>query len=138
MKQKFHAPKGRLGRTALCLLVTAIVGFVYFYVSLPALNLQSEEFYSFAGLLCIVYAVCAFVVSGFSGDNVVRTPKEKIKQWLTFVKQQCLPVGILMVALIVVSLVGNLLSLPILRAGAYRELLDVQTGSFSADVAQVN
>ena len=29
MKQKFHAPKGRLGRTALCLLVTAIVGMHY-------------------------------------------------------------------------------------------------------------
>ena len=138
MKKKFHLPKTRLGRTALCLLFTALAGLVYFYVSLPALNLQSEEFYSFAFLLCLVYLICAFLFSGVPKDNVVRTPKEKLMDWLRFVKKQCLPAGILLVALILVQIVGQVVSSPILRAGSYRELLSVDEGNFTQDVAQIS
>ena len=42
---------GRVGRLLVSLLVTALVGFVYFYVTLPAINPQSSDFYSFLGLL---------------------------------------------------------------------------------------
>ena len=38
---------GRAGSLLLSLLITAVVGFVYFYVSLPAINPQSGDFYSF-------------------------------------------------------------------------------------------
>jgi hypothetical protein len=31
------------------LLITVIVGFLYFYVNLPALNLQAKEFYFSSG-----------------------------------------------------------------------------------------
>ena len=51
MEQKkrhgFHLPKGRLGRTVFSLVITALAGFVYFYVSLPALNFQDGAFYTF-------------------------------------------------------------------------------------------
>ena len=138
LKKNFHLPKTRLGRTAVCLLITALVGFVYFYVTLPALNFHSEEFYAFALMLCLVYLVCAFLLSGIPRDNVVRTPKEKLLDWLRFVKKQCLPAGVLLVALIVVQLVGQIVSHPILRAGAYRDLLSVEDGSFTMDVAQIS
>jgi len=36
------------------------------------------------------------------------------------------------------SLVGQVISMPIFRAGAYRELLDVQTGDFALNVAEVD
>ena len=50
---------GRVKRTLICLLVTAVVGFVYFYLELPAINLHSPEFYVFAFLLSAVYCVTA-------------------------------------------------------------------------------
>ena len=56
-KKKVSLPKGRLGKTLLSLVITAVVGFIYFYVSLPALNPQANEFYGFIGLLCIVYLI---------------------------------------------------------------------------------
>ena len=138
MKKKFSLPKTRLGRTALCLLVTAVFGLVYFYVSLPALNFHNEDFYGFAVLLCLIYLVCAFLLSGVPRDNVMRTPKEKLKDWLGFIKKQCLPAAVVLVALIAVQLVGQLISMPIFRAAAYRELLTVETGSFTTDVAQIS
>ena len=129
---------GRAGSLLVSLLVTAVVGFVYFYVSLPAINPQSGDFYSFLGLLCIVYTISVFALSVKPVDNVVRTPKDQMKEWFRFVKKRCLPVLILFAATIVVAVVGQIISMPIFRASAYRELLTVQTGDFAADVAQIS
>ena len=141
-EKKDRKPMGRTGSLLVSLLITAAVGFVYFYISLPALNPQSGDFYSFLGLLCVVYTVCVFILSAKPMDkgeySVVRTPKEKIKDWFRFVKKSCLPVLILFAAVVVVAVVGQIISLPIFRASAYRSLLTVQTGDFAADVAQIS
>ena len=132
-------PMGRAGSLLVSLLITAAVGFIYFYVSLPAINPQSGDFYSFLALLCVVYTVSVFALSVKpANDSVVRTPKEKLKDWFQFVKKSCLPVLILFAAVIVVAIVGQIISMPIFRASAYRELLTVQTGDFAADVAQIS
>ena len=130
--KKRRGPKSKFGKILVNLIVTAVVGFLYFYVALPAINLQSSDFYLFIGILCVVYVVCALVTSGFNLGG--GGPKEYFK----FIKSQCLPIGILFLALILVAIVGSVISLPIFRAGAYRDLLDVQDGDFSADVAQIS
>lgn len=135
---RIRLPKSRFGRTLLSLAVTAAVGFGYFYVTLPALNPHAGEFYSFLGLLCAVYVVCIFLLSGAPRDNVIRTPKEKLREWLKFIKSRCLPVGLLFVAVVVVAAIGNVISMPLFRAAAYRDLLTVQTGDFASDVAQIS
>ena len=52
-------PTSRVGQILLNLLVTGVVGLIVFYVTLPALNLHSGDFYSFVITLCVVggYAV---------------------------------------------------------------------------------
>ena len=135
-------PMGRVGSLLISLLLTAAVGFVYFYVSLPAINPHSGDFYTFLLVLCVVYTVCVFVLSvkptGQGETSVVRTPREKLKEWFQFVRKSCFPVLVLSVAIILVTVVGQIVSLPIFRASAYRELLTVQTGDFAADVAQIS
>lgn len=131
-------PKGKLGKILINLLITAVLGFLYFYVTLPAINPQSIEFYGFVFLLCLVYMVCALITSGFQDDQVVMDGKEKLKHYFHFIKQQCLPVGFLMLVLIVVGVVGQIISLPIFRAQDYRELLTVKTGEFTQDISQIS
>ena len=53
------------GKILINLLVTAVVGFIYFYLGLPAINLQSPDFYSFIFVLCLAYVASALVTSGF-------------------------------------------------------------------------
>ena len=138
-EKKNRKPMGRAGSLLVSLLITAAVGFAYFYVSLPAINPQSGDFYSFLLLLCLVYTISVFALSVKpADDNVVRTPKEKLKEWFQFVKRSCLPVLILFAAIVAVAIVGQIISMPIFRASAYRELLTVQTGDFAADVAQIS
>ena len=133
------ASSGKLGKILLNLLITLVVGAVYFYLSLPAINPQSEEFYGFVLLLCIVYVLCALVTSGFQGKKGGKPfQKGQVKEYLTFIKQQCLPVGILLVAMVVIIVVGQIVSMPIFRAGAYRDLLTVEDGEFTQDIGQIS
>ncbi len=132
-----RSPAGKLGKTLINLLVTLAVGAVYFYVALPAINLQSGDFYSFLLLLCAAYVLCALVTSGFQAAAAT-SGKGRLKDYLRFIKQQCLPVGILLVAMAAVVVIGEIISLPIFRAGAYRDLLTVEDGEFTQDIGQIS
>jgi len=135
--KKKRAPLGKMGVTLRSLLLTLIVGFLYFYISIPALNVQSEDLYQFLLLLCVVYIIVSMTVSGFQGQKGEKGV-QGVKEYLRFIKGQCLPVGILLVVLLVVWLLGQVISSPIFRASAYRNLLGVENGEFQEDVAQIS
>ncbi len=130
---KYRGPKTKMGKILVNAIVTLIVGAIYFYVALPAINLHSREFYVFIGVLCIVYFLSALVTSGMNLDH-----NGGYKEYFRFIKTQCLPIVILFVALILVAVIGSIISMPIFRAGAYRDLLTVETGNFATDVAEVS
>ena len=142
---KKRPARSKLGNIVVNLIITLVVGAIYFYVALPALNFQSGELYSFIGLLCVVYIICALITSGFDfgkpiqgkGVHVIQLDF-KPKEYLAFIKKQCLPVGILLGVVIVVGIIGSIISMPIFRAGAYRDLLTVEDGDFATDIAQIS
>ena len=82
--QRERKPRKPIGtpvtRTLINIAVAALVGLVYFYVELPALNPHAEEFYFFVFLLCAVYCGCAVLTSGFQGTGA--------RGYLGFVKKQ--------------------------------------------------
>ncbi|WP_242622531.1 CvpA family protein [Intestinimonas timonensis] len=126
-------PIGKAARVLISLAVTLVFGLAYFYLSLPALNLQDGNFYTFVFVLCIVFVVASLFTSGFR-----MAPGSGVKEYFRFVKTQCLPVGVLMVLLIAVGIIGTLVSMPIFRASAYRDLLTVEDGNFNQDIAQIS
>ena len=124
--------KNRALRILTNLIVTAIVGFGYFYVSLPAVNPQSEEFYTFIGLLCIVYIVSSLITSGrnLRGGGA--------REYFGYVKEQCIVPGILLVLLVLIFLIGGISSWAILRANSYKNLIQVEPGDFAAEVEEIS
>lgn len=111
-------------------IITAIVGAVYFYVKLPALNLHTPEFYSFVYLMCIIYGGCMLFVTGF---QAARAGKEYFKMLL---KKCMVPVAIA-AALAVISIVGSLAGSVIFRAKSYAGLLEIKQGDFAEEVKEV-
>lgn len=111
------------------LLITVVFGFIYFYMKMPALNLHTAEFYTFAYLLCAVYAGCMLFVTGFRA----RAPREYWKQLL---KKCAVPVAIAAV-LFVVCVVGALAGNVLFRAKSYAKLLDIKEGDFAKEVEEI-
>lgn len=112
------------------LLAALAFGLVYFYVSLPALNFQSQELYMFLLLLCAVYCASAVLTSGFQGDGA--------KGYFHFVKKQCTVPFSLALAMIIVTAVGSLMGWVVIRAKSYSELLPIQTGDFAQEVDEIS
>ena len=132
-----HRPKKQrrpigtpVGRTLLNLAVTLVFGAIYFYVTLPPLNLHSGDFYVFALLLCAVYCGCAVLTSGFQGSGA--------KGYFGFVKKQCTVPFVLGLVLVVTALIGAAIGWEVFRAGSYRDLLTVETGDFAADIKEIS
>ena len=107
-----------------CLL---IVFFIDFYVTIPALNIHSNAFWSHI----LVYLAFAAVFSlpfgkehwpvGFS-----------IKRASVFTKVWLVLIGIT----VLVLLLGNFISSPLFHAKRYANLLNVQTGNFEEDIKE--
>ena len=119
-----------LGRTLLNLAVTLLVGAVYFYVELPALNLHSGSLYVFVILLCAVYCVMAILTSGFQGEGA--------KGYFGFVKKQCKIPFFLALAMILTAIIGSVIGWKLIRAADYRDLLTVETGDFASEVEEIS
>ena len=119
-----------LGRTLLNLAVTLLVGAVYFYVELPALNLHSGSLYVFVILLCAVYCIMAILTSGFQGEGA--------KGYFGFVKKQCKIPFFLALAMILTAIIGSVIGWKLIRAADYRDLLTVETGDFASEVEEIS
>ena len=132
--QRERKPRKPIGtpvtRTLINIAVTALVGLVYFYVELPALNPHAEEFYFFVFLLCAVYCGCAVLTSGFQGTGA--------RGYFGFVKKQCTVPFVLGLVLVVTALIGAAIGWEGFRAGSYRDLLTVETGDFAADIKEIS
>lgn len=122
--------KGKLKRNFYSLIVTALAGFIYFYIYLPAVNIHSEDFYGFIMLLCIVYTGCMILLGGFKSRSV--------KEFITFSWKQVKLPFIVFVVIMVVTVVGYLFGLVIFRASAYSGLMPITTGDFTEDVAEIS
>ena len=67
------------GRIAVNTLVTLLVGAVFFYVQMPAINLHAEEFYGFVLLLCVTYCIR---LSGHGGQGLLHVRQKAVPRAL--------------------------------------------------------
>ena len=128
VKRKVDDMKKRV----LPIVITAVVWFLLYYITLPPMNVQSEEFWTFL-VIAIVAAVVInlwSIVKGLFGDKADRGTGENKKLRKVIVA--------IVGAAAAFYIVGSFISSPILRAGAYRELLPVETGNFKEDIQEVN
>ena len=130
MKGKIiQLPKGK--RTVLHLVITLVIGIIYYYFRLPAINLHDPQLYRFVILLAIVFCVLTVLSLGL---HRVSTKEE----FFDGIRQKCLPPVLIAAGLIVVFLIGSLVGAPIFRARAYRDLLDVRAGDFASEVSEAS
>ncbi|MBR5479708.1 MAG: CvpA family protein [Clostridia bacterium] len=118
-------------RVLINIVITLIFGFVYFYVKLPAINLQDSEFYFFIGTLAVVYMALSLVTSGIKLEG-------GLSEYGSFVKKQCKIPAIVLVLAVIITVFGGITSWEVIRAGAYRDLITVENGDFATDVKEIS
>lgn len=106
-------------------LLVAAAACVYYYVTIPAVNIHSSGFWMFIISLVIVLTLL------FSA--------RRIRDGIPAGDIRPLKVGgLVAVVLLIIYGIGTILSSPIVNANKYHELLSVQEGTFTEDIAEVN
>lgn len=121
--------KNNTARILLNVASTLGIGFVIFYFMLPPLNFCAPEFYAFVVIIAFLYMLISAFTAGMSLKG-----KAGIKELF---KEFKIP-GMVIAGAIIIMLIGYILSLDFLRAGEYRELIQVQDGNFAEDVAEIS
>ncbi len=119
-------------RTVLNIILTLVFGAVYYYVSLPALNIHASELYGFLLTLLIVFVVLTLISSGLTA--ILSSPREAGNA----IKSNCKIPLIAAALILIVVLIGSLVGAVIFRAGAYSELLVPEPGDFASEVEQIS
>ena len=120
-------------RILFSLAITLICGLLYYYFSLPAINLQEPAFYGFLFFLVLVYALATIFLSGR-----FRTIPSKPQAFGRLLLSYSLVPLIIGTGLVLVLLVGSIVSAPLFRASSYAKLLPFDTGDFATEVQEVS
>ena len=116
--------KSKKGKIIAVLAVLIIAG-IYYYVTIPAINIHATGFWIF---LIALLVLCLFLY----GIRKVRSPEE-------FKTNKVIKAGLgIIVAVVAVYLIGTLLSSPIINAKKYRELITPETSDFTEDIEQIS
>ena len=110
---------------------------IYYYVTLPAINIHSAGFWmALMMLIAFVTVIYAFFqMRKRSKDNIV--PIKPADKMLKDIKGVKIGAALFLLTLIVFA-AGNLLSSPIINADKYQKLMDVKESDFTQDIQQTN
>ena len=114
------------GKTKLLVILGLILfAAVYYYITLPALNLHSSDIWMFIIVLIVVGAIVYYRKKQLTKDTYKESKGFK---------------GILIFLVIVVAVyfLGTILSSPIVNAKKYQKLLTVEEGEFTKDIEELS
>ena len=113
------------------LIITLVIGLVYFYFKLPAINLHNEGFYSFFFILALIYCVLSAISVG------LHKVTSGMELWAGL-KAHCLVPVLVCVFFVLLLIGGSIIGMPIFRADSYSKLLQLDEGDFAAEVDEIS
>lgn len=126
---------------ALKWLITLVVLGGYYWLILPPINFQSRDFWSFVVFAVIVIVVInafsqivAFIKENKNPVKVAGIPKISLKSLGKPIKFAL----IVVLAIVVLGGVASIVGAQIFNAKAYKDLITITDGDFTADVAEIS
>jgi hypothetical protein len=124
-------------RTVLVLIVI----FLLFYFQLPAINLRSQAFYGFmieVIVACVIIYGAGRIKDIFTNKVEGPTRRQTIRMGLRTLGKPLLTCLGVVVVLFVITIIGNVIGVPLFHANAYANLVNVQEGNFTDDVSELS
>ena len=109
----------------LAVLGILILGAVYYYLALPAINLHASEMWMFIILMIVIIAAVYMGKRKPTLQEIRQLPVLKVLLGILFL-------------VVAIYLIGSLLSSPIINAKKYQKLLTVEEGDFVKDVEELS
>lgn len=126
---------------ALITLLVLIVGFIYYYIVLPPINIHAKGFWYFVisvlGIVTIL-SIITTVIKNVRLHGHTQSFNNIVINFSDFKSKRVLiSFGITLVA-IVIFIIGSVLSSPIVNASKYQKLINIETRDFSTDIKEIS
>lgn len=127
-------------RNLIFIIIVLAAAFIYYYVTLPAINIHSSGFWFFVmSVIAVVAIVIAIRKAGKSIDVNQGIPA--LGSVFTDVFKESILMKLLLAAFVIVLAVygiGTLLSSPFINAKKYQQLLKIEEREFTEDIKEVD
>ena len=136
--------KGLKGLKAVAFVVVAVVAALYYYIELPAINIHSPGFWKFIIFVMLIVTVEVWLMNHRKAAGGGRYRGNiSAKEFFSDFKTQAGSVlfktaFVCTVIIVVLYVVGNILSSPVINASKYQQLLKVETRNFTDDIKEVS
>ncbi|BCN31428.1 CvpA family protein [Anaeromicropila herbilytica] len=123
---------------ALSLIIACIIGYIYYYIALPPINIHSPGFWYFLiGLFIILTIIVGFFTAFRSISNSKKNGKTHAINSTT--NNRILYTFLSLTGIIVVIyIIGSIFSSPIVNSTKYRNLINMKDGNFTDDIQQIS
>ena len=121
-------------RIFMSIILTLIIAFIAFYITLPAISIYSTEFWGFLTFVVIAFGVANFLLSlkgtklRIAKNNHVNVDIKKSKFAKCIIIAAAIP--------IVIILVGGIVSSAFFNAYSYADIIDVKDAVFEEDMPE--
>ena len=108
---------------SLALVITALLGWGIYYITLPALNFRSAGMWVYISVMLCILTFSFWVVDYFVDGELALTSKVSL-----------IVTAVIIVGVIIAGIAGS----PVFHAKAYRQLVDIEESTFTKDVKEIN
>ncbi len=126
----------KITQKILLLIVLAVILFVYYYITLPAINIHSNGFW-----MCLLFLIAlltaVYALMKARKEFTLHGTKMDVKSLWKQLKPVKLGI-VLFLAVGIVYILGTVLSSPIVNASKYQKLMEVENSDFSEDIKEVS
>ena len=113
------------------IIITLLIAFVVYYITLPALNLNNIGFYVYLFFIAIVYSI----LDSISSFKVQVLKTKKTSELPLSARVTIFGIG----GIVALILIANFICSPIFNAKSYQQRIQVdEQGDFTKDIAEVN
>jgi len=116
-------------KTLIAIVILCLIGFIYYYAALPAVNIHSSGFWCFILVaLGIATAIVGFI-SKYDMHGKIQSGK-KVNKFLFIM------IGTITGAMIIVFIIGSILSSSVVNAKKYQKLLTITDRNYTDDIKE--
>lgn len=114
-----------------------VFGYIYYYITLPAINIHSPELW---GFIIVLSAIISLILAIYSIKNkYVKESVENIKIKKLIKSSRIFSTSLMITfLLIIIYAIGSFLSSEIINAKKYSELINIENGDFNSDIEQIS
>ena len=106
-------------------IIALILAGLYYYVTLPAINIHASGFWFFIMIVLVIIAALYIIRKRYGMFEIKESKVVKV-------------LGGILIVVLAIYLIGSLLSSPIVNAKKYQKLLKVEEGEFTKDIEELS